>query len=74
MEDNDYRNPKFKTDEIGYSKHSYNFSDQKRIYYIKQKKDMQKEEQALREKNKELEETNSISTSNSSNKSKRKKK
>jgi hypothetical protein len=45
----DVRNPKFIIDEeMEYNKHSYNFTDQKRIHYIKLKKEMQREEQSRR--------------------------
>jgi hypothetical protein len=50
--DGDLRNLKHMMDDeygVGYTKHSHNHMDQKRIYYIKLKKQMQKDEQLARE-------------------------
>ena len=53
-------------------KHNKGFKEQKRIYYIKEKKDMQREEQEREEKEKEEEEQKK--TENENKKSKKKKK
>ena len=44
----------------GYSDHNYGFKERKRIYYIKQKKDMQKEEPNNNEINNEVKNINII--------------
>ena len=56
----------------GYTKHNIGYKEQKRIYYIKEKKDMQREEQEREEKEKEEEEQKK--TENENKKSKKKKK
>ncbi len=48
----DYRNPKYNQEENGYTKHSHNFTDKTRVYYIKEKKAIFKEDQKIREKEK----------------------
>jgi hypothetical protein len=50
--DGDLRNLKHMMNDetsAGYSKHSYSTADQKRIYYIKLKKQMQREEQVAKQ-------------------------
>jgi hypothetical protein len=50
--DGDLRNLKHMNDDesgSAYTKHSFSAADQKRIYYIKMKKDMQRDEQVARQ-------------------------
>ena len=54
-------------------KHNKGFKEQKRIYYIKEKKDMQREEQEREEKEKEEEEKKKNENENQKSKKKKKK-
>jgi len=76
----DIRNPKFMIEDIGYSKHSNNRSDAARVYYIKEKKAILRDEQIKRDnekkskKEKEQIELNDIDKDFGKRKTKRKKK